>query len=263
MSHGDPVFDFDDMFDEDYLYFYGPMLENVSDADADVIWRMLGLRPAIEVLDLACGHGRIANRLATRGARVTGLDATPLFLDHARGDAVERGIEVDYVQGDMRALPFPDERFDRVVSWFTSFGYFSEAENRQVLAEARRVLRPGGRLMIEANNLTELLPRWLPSTVIERDGDLAVDRAYFDPVTGLATTERVVVRGGATRRFRYSVRMFVAVELGAWLRNAGFSAVEFRGRAGEGLTAQSRRMIAIARRGDGSGQGEPQSPARG
>ena len=111
------------------------------------------------------------------------------------------------------------------------------------------MLRPGGRLMIEANNLTELLPRWLPSTVIERDGDLAVDRAYFDPVTGLATTDRMVVRGGATRRFRYSVRMFMAVELGAWLREAGFSAIEFRGRAGEGLTAQSRRMIAIAARG--------------
>jgi ubiquinone/menaquinone biosynthesis C-methylase UbiE len=197
---------------------------------------------------VAWAHGRIANRLAARGARVTGLDATPLFLDHARADAEERDVEVRYVHGDMRALPFPDESFDRAVSWFTSFGYFSEAENRSVLAEVCRVLRPGGRLMIEGNNLTELLGRWLPSTVIERDGDFVVDRAYFDPVTGLATTDRLVVRGGATRRFRYSVRMFVAVELSAWLREAGFSSVEFRGRAGEGLTAQSKRMIAIAHR---------------
>lgn len=241
-----PITDFDELFDEDYLYFFGPLLENVSDADVDVIWRQLGLEPGLEVLDLACGHGRIANRLATRGARVTGLDANPRFLDHARADADAREVEVRYVQGDMRALPFPDSSFDRIVSWFTSFGYFSEDENRSVLAEARRVLRPGGRLMIEANNLAELLPRWLPSTVIERDGDFVVDRAHFDPVTGLATTDRVVVRGGATRRFRYSVRMFIAVELGAWLREAGFAAVEFRGRAGEGLVAQSKRMMAIA-----------------
>jgi SAM-dependent methyltransferase len=246
-----PRFDFDALFNEDYLYFYGPMLEAVSDADADVIWRLLGLEPGLEVLDLACGHGRIANRLARRGARVTGLDATPLFLDRARADAREQGLELDYVHGDMRALPFADASFDRVVSFFTSFGYFSEPENRQVLAEIRRVLRPGGRLMIDANNLAELLPRWLPSTVIERDGDLVIDRAHFDPVTGLATTERTVVRDGRTRRLRYTVRMFMAVELGAWLREAGFSALEFRGRAGEGLTAQSRRMIAIAARGDG------------
>ena len=51
----------------------------------------------MEVLDLACGHGRIANRLAQRGAQVTGLDATPLFLEQARRDAAERGVEVDYV----------------------------------------------------------------------------------------------------------------------------------------------------------------------
>lgn len=79
----DAPFDFDQVFDDDYLYFYGPRLENVADGDADAIWRLLALDPGMEVLDLACGHGRIANRLATRGARVTGLDATPFFLAHA------------------------------------------------------------------------------------------------------------------------------------------------------------------------------------
>jgi ubiquinone/menaquinone biosynthesis C-methylase UbiE len=246
LAMSSPPFDFDAMFNEDYLYFYGPMLEAVSDADADAIWRLAGLEPGLEVLDLACGHGRIANRLTRRGARMTGLDATPLFLEHARTQAAEQGLEVEYLQGDMRALPFADASFDRVISFFTSFGYFSEPENRQVLAEVRRVLRPGGRLMLDANNLAELLPRWLPSTVIERDGDMVIDRAYFDPVTGLSTTDRTIVRDGRTRRLRYTVRMFMAVELGAWLREAGFSSVEFRGRAGEGLTAQSKRMIAIA-----------------
>lgn len=241
-----PAFDFDDLFDEDYLYFYGPMLEAVSDADADVVWRTLGIELGHEVLDLACGHGRIARRLAARGARVTGLDATPLFLSRAREDAAAAGVEASFVEGDMRALPFADESFDRVVSFFTSFGYFSEEENRRVLAEMRRVLRPGGRLLIEANNLPELLSRWLPSTVVERDGDLMVDRAHFDPVTGIALTERTVVRAGQTRRFRYGVRMFMAVELAAWLRAAGFSSVEFRGRAGEALVAQSKRMMAVA-----------------
>jgi Methyltransferase domain len=52
-----------------------------------------------EVLDLACGHGRIANRLAGMGAQLTGLDATPIVLDLARADADRRGVSVDYVQG--------------------------------------------------------------------------------------------------------------------------------------------------------------------
>ena len=111
----------------------------------------------MDVLDLACGHGRIANRLAERGARVTGLDRTPLFLEVARRDAAARGVEVDYVEGDMRELAW-EGGFDRVVSWFTSFGYFDDQANRGVLGGVHGALRPGGSLLIECNNLAELLP---------------------------------------------------------------------------------------------------------
>lgn len=243
-----PAFDFDEAFDEDYLFFYEPLLSEVTDADVNTIWRLLELAPGVEILDLACGHGRIANRLAERGARVTGLDATALFLEHAQRDAAARGIEVEYLAGDMRALPLPDGRFDRVLSWFTSFGYFDDTENRRVLREAHRVLRPAGRFLIENNNLVELLPRWKPAVVIERDGDFAIDRSQFDPTTGRATTERVLIRGGRTRRFSFSVRMFVGAELRDWLLEAGFGAVDLLDTDGDALTAQSRRMITIARR---------------
>ncbi len=242
------TFDFDEVFNEDYLYFYEPMLDEVSDADAETVWRLLGLEPGTEVLDLACGHGRIANRLAQLDAQVTGIDATALFLDHARSDAAARGTRVDYVAGDMRSLPWPQGRFDRVLSWFTSFGYFDDVDNRRVLLEAHRVLRPGGRLLIENNNLAELLPRWLPAVVLERDGDLSIDRSRFDPTTGRATTERILVRGERVRRFSFSVRMFIAVELRDWLLDAGFRAVDLLDREGEPLTERSRRMITIAHR---------------
>jgi SAM-dependent methyltransferase len=241
-------FDFDDVFDEDYLYFYGPQLESVSDANADSIWTLLELEPGTEILDLGCGHGRIANRLAGLGARVTGLDATPLFVEEARTQAADRELEVSYVEGDMRSLPWRDESFDRVISWFTSFGYFADDENRRVLREAWRVLRPGGMLLIENNNLAELLPRWLPSVVVERDGDILIDHARFDPPSGRARTERVTVRHGRMRRFTFSVRMFIAAELGDWLRAAGFSDVEFRDHSGGPLTARSARMVTVARR---------------
>ena len=128
----------------------------------------------------------------------------------------------------MRLLPWTDERFDRVVSWFTSFGYFDDTDNRRVLQEAHRVLRPPGRLLIENNNLVELLPRWQPALVAERDGHFAIDRSCFDPTTGRATTERVIIRDGRTRRFVFSVRMFVAAELRDWLLGAGFTSVKSR-----------------------------------
>ena len=85
--------------------------------------------------------------------------------------------------------------------------------------------------------------------MVERDGDLSIDRSRFDPITGRATTERVLVRGGQLRRFSFSVRMFVAVELRDWLLDAGFAATDFYDHDGDApLTAKSRRMITIARR---------------
>ena len=238
----------DEVFDEDYLYFYDDLLtDELSDRQTELIWQLLELEPGMAVLDLACGHGRIANRLAERGARVTGLDATPLFLEQARADAAQRGVEVEYVEGDMRTLPW-EGRFDRIVNWFTAFGYFDDDDNRRVLREAHAALRPDGRLLIENNNLAELLGRWLPWIVVERDGNFLIDRSSFDPTTGRATTERVLVRDGRTRRFSFSVRMFFAVELRDWLLDAGFASVDFYDGEGEPLTAQGRRMITIARR---------------
>jgi ubiquinone/menaquinone biosynthesis C-methylase UbiE len=241
-------FDFDEVFDEDYLFFYEPLLADATESDVDAIWRLLDVQPGMQILDLACGHGRIANGLAERGARVAGLDATALFLDRARSDAAARAVDVDYVEGDMRALPWPNERFDRVVSWFTSFGYFDDDENRQVLHEAHRVLRPSGRLLIENNNLVELLPRWLPAVITERDGNFAIDRSRFEPATGRAITERALIRNGRTRRFKFSVRMFVGAELRDWLVAAGFTDVDLLDTNGDVLSAHSRRMISIAHR---------------
>jgi SAM-dependent methyltransferase len=223
----EPRFDVEDVFDEDYLHFYAEVLtDERTEREVDLIWRLLELGSGTEVLDLACGHGRIANPLAARGGRVTGLDATPLFLDYARRDAAARGVDVEYVEGDMRALPWA-ERFDAAIVWFTSFGYFGDDDNRRVLAEAAKALRTGGRLAIDVHNRDALVRRYDPGAarVTERDGDFLIDRGSFDVNTGRDEVERVVVRGGRVRRMRYSVRHFTFTELRDWLCAAGFADV--------------------------------------
>lgn len=239
-------------FDEDYLYFYEELLTpERTAAEVELIWKLLELEPGLELLDLACGHGRIANPMAERGVRVTGLDATPLFVDLARKDAAERGVDVEYVEGDMRSLPTSwAGRFDRVLSWFTSFGYFDDEENRRVLDEAYGALKPGGLLAVELNNMLRLLQAYADEVVTERGDDRMIDRHRFDIQTGRSLDERTIIRGGKERTFEFSVRMFAPAELRDWFFQAGFVDAVAYGDDGEPLTPkhEGRRMTVVGRK---------------
>ena len=235
-------------FGEDYLYFYDALLTDaVSDAQTDRLWRLLGLKDGVDVLDVPCGHGRIANRLAARGASVTGLDADPIFLERARADAAARGVEVDYIRGDMRTLPW-EESFDFALNLFTSFGYFDDDVSRAWLREVRKTLKPGGRLALDLWNRDAFARNWLPVTMSERDGDLQVDRHALDLLTGRAETDRFIVRGNGVRAVHFSIRFFTFTELRDWLLAAGFSSIDVTGPEGEPLDLQVRRMLVVATR---------------
>lgn len=217
-----PKFDFAALFDEDYLYFYEPLLTpERSESEVDLIWQLLDLKPGMTVLDLACGHGRIANRLAERGCSMTGLDATDFFLQQARLDADERGVEMEYIKGDMRSLPWT-ECFDCVINWFTAYGYFDDVDNRQVLMEACRALKPGGKLLLDHQNRDRVLKNFHPAFVTERDGNYMIDLDRYNILTGRTENERIIVRDGKIRRLQYFIRLFTYPELRDWLLQAGF-----------------------------------------
>ncbi|MDX1650405.1 MAG: class I SAM-dependent methyltransferase [Myxococcota bacterium] len=239
-------FDPDPVFDEDYLHFYAARLDDAaSDADVARIAALGALAPGDRVLDLACGHGRLANRLAARGARVTGLDRSAAFLARARADAARLGVDVDYVEADVRAMP-GDGRFDLVVCWFTSFGYLGDAEDRRVLRGIHAALRPGGRVLLELNHAPALLRGFLPCVAERLGDDLMVTEHRYEALTGRLASLRTVVRGGRVRSFAFSNRLFAFPELRDWLEEAGFGEVEGFGPGGAPLTGRDRRMIVRA-----------------
>jgi SAM-dependent methyltransferase len=243
------LFDAGSMYDEDYLrLFASPVAEDPhSDTDAELVWQLSDLEPGMRVLDLACGHGRTANRLAARGCQVTGLDSSAVFLERARADAAALGVEVDYVAGDVREIPWTGE-FDRVVSWATAFGYFDDTVNREVLHQIRRTLRPDGRLVMDLNNLVARLRSYQPSLVKQHEsGDLRVDRFHLAPLTNRLEVERTIIRDGTARQVSFVVRLFGFPEIRDWLLDAGFTTVTAHGEDGLPLTADHHRMVVLAR----------------
>jgi SAM-dependent methyltransferase len=184
-----------ELFDEEvYDYFYADLLEPGSEAQARLIAELGELHAGAEVLDVPCGDGRIAVRLASMGARVVGLDVSERFIAKARQRP--GADKVRFEVGDMRALAH-EAAFDCVVNWFTSFGYFDAATNRAVLRAFRRALRPGGRLVLELRNPV-LLQRAVDAGggtcahVVDRGSELLVDRISI--VGDRSRTERFVVR---------------------------------------------------------------------
>ena len=147
----------------------------------------------------------------------------------------------------MRELPWTAE-FDRVVNWFTAFGYFADDDNRRVLGQIASVLEPGGVAALDLMNRDWLARNFQPHGVAERDGNFMIDRRRLDAVAGTVNTERIVIHGEHRRQFRFFVRLFTYTELRDWLLTAGFARVDGHGDRGEPLTLDSQRLIVTAQR---------------
>ncbi len=92
-------------------------------------------------LDIGCGEGNNTRAVARLGARMTALDISPTFIRHAMAKELEEPLGIDYHEGDARQLPFADAGFDFVVAFMSMMDV---GDPKAALAEAARVLRPGG-----------------------------------------------------------------------------------------------------------------------
>ena len=203
----------------------------------DQLWRrrvvkMAELRPGDRVLDIACGTGDLSEAFAAAGAAsVLGVDFTPQMLDLARVKAVRRkyAAALRYETGDAMALDLPDASFD-VVS--IAFGIRNVTDPAIALREMRRVLRPGGRLLIlECSEPRMGLLRW-------------ASRIYTHRI--MPVTASLIARdsSGAYRYLPRSVETFLEPEtLAAEVAAAGFSDVTMR-RLSLGVAAIVRGAVA-------------------
>jgi len=227
-------------------YFPGPA---ETRREVQGLIELLDLSPDDCILDACCGMGRHAVPLATQGLQVVGLDRSSMMLRRARESASQQDRRPHVVRGEASALPFPDAAFSVVLNLFNSFGYGSEAENQQVLSEAARVLRPGGRFFLETRNKgCQLLAVPYQHAVKLNDGRRARLRCFFDQTSQRLVSEWSSQEGGELI-YRAAIRLYELPELQRMFGLAGLRVEQLLGdyRGGPFVEWQ-RKLIIVARR---------------
>jgi SAM-dependent methyltransferase len=207
-------------FDEDYVQAWtaAGSFERTAD-QAEAIERLLGASPGAEILDVACGFGRIAKPLHDRGYRVTAIDASTTQLRLAQ----ERNPGPRYLQRDMRRPPAGP--YDAVVNFFSSFGYLAERSDDIAALEAWfRVLRSGGVLLMELMHRDRVAHLYGPDDKPVDHGPTR-ETGRTNWVTGVR--EATVTYRNVSKAFR--VRLYTATELAGELDRIGFSTVDVWG----------------------------------
>lgn len=254
-----------DAFDGKYLKAYADTVTPArTQREIKFLKKILKLKRGMKILDLACGYGRHAIKLAKLGCQVTGLDSSKYFIELANKNAGKQNVTVKFILGDMRNLAFVN-KFDVILSMFTSFGYFhDESDHALVLRKISRALKPDGRFLIDTNNGAHTLVHMLQEGKYDRktgflartrsdklsNGFIVTAKDEFNPETMRWFLTRTWSERGKLRSYKTNVRVFSLLELKHLMKENGLSVVKVWGDflQGSPFDLWSRRMIVLAKK---------------
>jgi SAM-dependent methyltransferase len=230
-----------------YVKLYGHRSDEEAKKAIDLVLKETGVKKGAKVLDLCCGYGRHSRALADCGFDVTGIDGSEYLIQKAQE---EYGCEnTHFIHLDMRA-EYPEAPYDLVVNFFTSFGYFDdEAENQLVFKRVFDALKPGGYFFFDFLNADFLKSHLVPETVTECDEATVTQKRKIEKdqvIKDIFISEK----GGEMLHYEERVRLYSCEKLLKMLETAGFSIeITFGNYLGDKfLKEKSPRFIVIARK---------------
>jgi len=210
---------------DDFWETVSPMQQRWADTPAEVdnLIALLEIAPGAHILDLCCGVGRHSLELARRGFRVTGVDRTLAYLRRAAEQADTEGLEIEFVEEDMRTFCRPDA-FDVVINLFTSFGYFEDPDDdRHVVANVYRSLRSGGAFLVEMKGKEVLARVFQERDWDEEDGLLVLQERELSQDWSWIENRWILLKDDSRTELRTGHRLYSAAELTSLLTECGFA----------------------------------------
>jgi len=199
-----------------------------------------------ELLDVPCGAGRHAIPLAARGYRMTGVDISHGFLEHAR--AADPNVE--WHERDMRELPWT-ARFDGVLCLGNSFGYLDRAGTRDFLASVARALKPGGAFVLDTTSAVAecTLPTLQERRWMQFGEMLFLIATKYNAQESRLDTEYTFLLGAQRETKAAHISVYTIAELRELVQSAGLSVEAMYGTTSrEPFRLGSPRLILVGRR---------------
>lgn len=232
---------------DEYEVVYANRNEEEAIALVDLIERTIESPDNSAILDVGCGRGRHAIEFAKRGFKVTGLDLSARAIELARKNAKEAGVDVTFLQGDMRN-PVERESFDGIVNLFTAFGYFEDWADHQKAVDAMvAAVKPGGFVVQDFLNPSYVASGLIPSDERKIGNTLISQRRWIDE--GRILKEIVFASGEESHTFFESVALLEQSDFESLYESAGLDLELVLGDYQGGPYAEdSPRMILFSRR---------------
>lgn len=242
----------DEFFDKYYLKSFNPEVNsNPTPEEVEFIISKTNLAKESKILDFACGRGRHTVEFYKRGyENITGIDQNPSNIEIAKNSAAELALPLNFIHKMMNEFD-EQNQYDLICSLFTSMFYFSDRHNLDIVQRVYRGLKRDGYFVIDYFNppvflKTQKKKDWYFS----EDDSVVLERYSHNPISGMITTERIIVPKEGPRIKRvYHVRDYAVAELRYHFENIGFEVLDVYGNfEGEKYNVDSLRQIYIMRK---------------
>lgn len=218
------------VFGELFLATVPDSIERRTVKETDFIEASLDLGGDDKILDLACGYGRHTLELAGRGYDVVGFDVSKPLLEKGLTAAKRKSLDVNFFHGDMRSLEF-DGIFDAVFCWLSSFGYYEDRINANILARINRSLQEGGQFLLDIMNRDYVI-RKMPHRIWWEGRDcIFLEEGEFDFDTSVLHVNRSYIydSGRPPIEQNWYIRLYSRHEIIRLLEKTGFEVTEISG----------------------------------
>jgi len=190
------------------------------------------LKKGDRLLDLGCGPGLYASRLAERGLKVTGMDISERSLDYAKQYAEEKGLDIEYRCLNFLNIDYNNE-FNAVIQIYGELSTFSDGERDELLKRIFRVLKPGGLLIFDVSTRTQRMKEGLTNRWYVSDGGfwrpgkhLVLEHGFDYPEHDVWLDQYIVVDDSRVTVYRDWFHDYSLPSIKQVLENAGFRILE-------------------------------------